>query len=275
MKIINIIEDSSVNDNLIAEHGLCFYIETEKHKLLIDTGASEATWKNASNLGIDLKAIDTVILSHGHYDHTGGVMSFVQKNSNAIIYIHKNAIYDYYNTKTGTEKYIGIDKSILNLNQLQLIESDLRIDNEISVFTGVTERINWPQSNLTLKRKIDGKLVQDNFSHEQYAVINSGNKSVLISGCAHNGIINILNRFKSIYGKDPDMVISGFHTNKATEFNPQDIAVIESIADKLSSMNTIFYTGHCTGEAAYKILANRMTNLYQIHSGLTITLGSQ
>lgn len=269
MKIINIIEDTTNNDDLIAEHGLSFYIETEKHKILIDTGASEATWKNAEKLGVDLNLIDIVFLSHGHYDHCGGVLSFCGKNEKAKIYIHENAKFDFYNIKSGKEKYIGINKNILNLKQLNFINSDYIIDNELSAFTNVVDRINWPTSNYSLKRKINNELIQDDFSHEQYVVINSDNKLILISGCAHNGIINILNKFNKIYGKYPDIVLSGFHMNKNENFNEEDFKLIEETAEKLAIMKTEFFTGHCTGYPAFCILSRKMQNLHLLHSGFS------
>ena len=72
MRIINLMENTKGAEGCVWEHGLSFYIETKKHKLLADTGASEAFLKNAVVLGIDLRRVDTVILSHGHYDHGGG-----------------------------------------------------------------------------------------------------------------------------------------------------------------------------------------------------------
>ncbi|WRK55771.1 MBL fold metallo-hydrolase [Coprobacillaceae bacterium CR2/5/TPMF4] len=89
MKIINLIEDTPGSSNCLYEHGLSFYIETKKHKILMDTGASDAFIKNATQLGIDLKQVDIVVLSHGHYDHSGGILSFVKINPNATIYIQK------------------------------------------------------------------------------------------------------------------------------------------------------------------------------------------
>ena len=79
-------EDTDGGNGCVYEHGLSFYIETKKHKLLLDTGASDATLKNAEKLGIDLTQVDTVILSHGHYDHSGGIMAFAKLNPTAKIY---------------------------------------------------------------------------------------------------------------------------------------------------------------------------------------------
>ena len=85
MKIINLIEDTQGTEGLHAEHGLSIYIETSRHKILVDTGASEKTWENAERLGVRPEEIDTVFLSHGHYDHSGGILSFSKINPNARI----------------------------------------------------------------------------------------------------------------------------------------------------------------------------------------------
>jgi 7,8-dihydropterin-6-yl-methyl-4-(beta-D-ribofuranosyl)aminobenzene 5'-phosphate synthase len=91
MKIITLVENTCGAENCIAEHGLSIYIETEKHKLLLDTGQTDAVVKNAEDLGIDLTAVDTVILSHGHYDHSGGILPFSELNHTAQIIMQKKA----------------------------------------------------------------------------------------------------------------------------------------------------------------------------------------
>ena len=65
MKIITLMEDTVGKEGALAEHGLCLYIETKHHKLLVDTGQSELTWENAKRLGVDLSKIDTIVISHG------------------------------------------------------------------------------------------------------------------------------------------------------------------------------------------------------------------
>lgn len=90
MKIINLVENTKKGECL-NEHGLSFYVETKKHKLLIDTGASDMFIQNAECLGVDLTQIDTVILSHGHYDHSGGLLPFAKLNPSAKIYLKDTA----------------------------------------------------------------------------------------------------------------------------------------------------------------------------------------
>lgn len=271
MKIINLIEDTKGVEKCYYEHGLSFYIETGKHKLLLDTGATAAFLDNAKELGIDLTKVDTVIISHGHYDHTGGILAFTSLNSNAKIYIQKSAQGSFYNYRNQEEKYIGMDKKIADLEQVVFLEGDLKIDEELSIFTNVTGRKLWPKGNEILKKKCNGEFLQDDFCHEQYLVVTEGEKSVLLSGCAHNGILNILDKYKELFCGSPTHVISGFHMMKKNEYTEEDTGMIEETAHILSKMDTLFYSGHCTGEYPLGVLKNIMgEKLTAIHSGETV-----
>lgn len=254
IRIQNLIEDIPGNNICLSEHGLSFYVETPNHKVLVDAGASEKFIENASKLNVDLTQVDVLVLSHGHYDHSGGIISFSAINPNARIYIHKNAADDYYSEKPDRTYYAGIDKEIAILPQTIKVSGDTRIDDELFIYTNVTGRRQWPQGNKKLKKLVDGELIQDEFNHEQYLVIKAERKEILMSGCAHNGILNILERYMEIEGHEPDVVISGFHMMKAGEYTEEEIDTIKQTAYELKAYKTRYYTGHCTGELAYEIM---------------------
>ena len=280
MKIITLVENTTQNMNLIAEHGLSIYIETAKHKLLVDTGSSDALLHNAQILGIDLTQVDTVILSHGHYDHSGGILPFAAINPHAKIYIQRKALANYYHG----ERYIGIDKEIASLPQVQLLDGDFKIDEELSLFTNVTGRRFWPKSNIGLTKRIcnvnsecetgqanDMQIPestyieqQDQFDHEQCLVSASGSERILLSGCAHNGILNLLDHYRMLYNSLPQIVISGFHMMKKTgEYTKEEVSIITQTAEELSKLDVKFYTGHCTGQPAYDMMKPIMGNKLQ------------
>lgn len=265
MKIITLVENTCGHEGCIAEHGLSLYIETEMHKLLLDTGQTDAVVKNAKILGIDLSAVDTVILSHGHYDHSGGIMPFSQINHTAQIIMQRKAAEPHYNG----ERYIGIDKAILDLPNVRLIDGDVRLDDELYLFGGITGRRCYPQGNCKLSRMENGEKVPDDFSHEQCLVIKQNGRHWLLSGCSHNGILNILDRYKEIFGNAPDYVLTGFHMmKKEGEHTDKEKAVITRTAQELSRMNTVFYSGHCTGIPAFELMKNIMGDqLKALHSG--------
>lgn len=252
MRIVNLIENIKGNPECDFEHGLSLYVETQKHKLLMDTGCSDKFLENAKRLSVQLENVDSVVLSHGHYDHGGGLLDFAKINSHARIYVRENAFLDFYHGKDENKRYIGLDKRISNLAQLYYVSGNMRMDKELFLFTNVTSRILWPSSNLELTVEKDGVLVQDDFSHEQYLVISQNGKNILISGCAHNGILNILEKYHQIFSKNPDVVISGFHMMKKSGYKQEDIDLIEKTAWKLKDYRTKFYTCHCTGEEPYE-----------------------
>lgn len=275
MKVTVLIENTRGERTCLAEHGLSFYIETAKHKLLADTGASNRFLQNAGTLKVDLREVDMAVISHGHYDHAGGLMDFAEINPKAEILIRSSAGGEFYHQNAEFEKYIGIAPKIMELPEVRLIENDQRIDEEIFLFGNVTKRRLWPSGNRELKVKKDGIFFQDDFQHEQYLVIeeNGEKKPVLFSGCAHNGILNILDRFEEIYKMEPAAVFSGFHMRKKSDYTREDIETIEEIGRELSRTRTRFYTGHCTGEIPFQVLRECMgEQLVYVHSGDEVIL---
>ena len=265
MRIVTLVENTCGHENCIEEHGLSIYIETEKHKLLLDTGQTDAVVKNAEVLGIDLSAVDTVILSHGHYDHSGGILPFSKLNLSAQIIMQRSAAEPHYNG----ERYIGIDNDILKLPNVRLIDGDMQLDDELFLFSGITGRRCYPQGNRKLSCLKEGVKTEDDFVHEQCLVIKQNGKRWLLSGCAHNGILNILDRYKELFDSYPDYVITGFHMMKREgEHTEEEKAVIIQTAHELAKMNTVFYSGHCTGISAFELMKQIMgSKLIALHSG--------
>ena len=90
MKLTAFSENTSVSESLEREHGLSVYIETADHHILFDTGAGCIFKSNAEKLGVDLSKVDLLVISHGHYDHGGGLRTFLEVNSHAKIFLHKS-----------------------------------------------------------------------------------------------------------------------------------------------------------------------------------------
>ncbi len=275
MKIINLIENTAGPSACETEHGLCFYIETDKHKLLMDTGASDLFLSNAEKLGIDLKKVDTVVLSHGHYDHGGGIAFLTSLNPDVKIFMQKTAGGDYYSIHQEEEepRYIGLSPEVKKLDQVIGLEGNYTIDDELSIFSNIPCGKPVPSSNHALKVKKDNTYAQDDFCHEQCLVIREKDKSVLLSGCAHHGILNILAEYRRLYGSDPEYVISGFHLMQKEGYSDEDIREILDTASELKTYKTRFYTGHCTGTKPYEVMKKILGDqLIYVHCGDEIRL---
>ena len=251
MRIINLVENELGDSGCEAAHGLSFYVETENHKLLFDSSPSDVVIRNAQKLGVNLGVVDTVILSHGHYDHSGGILPFVELNPRAKIYMQQNAGGEYY-AFDGEEqgfRYIGIDKKILSLPQVQLLKGDTKIDDELQVFTVDNRAFSLPSTNKRLRELCNGQYIQDEFHHEQNLLLTADGKKILFCGCAHNGILNVMETLERKFGNTmlPDLVIGGFHLMKRTEFSEADTAEVTEIANRLRACKAHFATCHCTG----------------------------
>lgn len=280
MRIINLVENEPGDTGCEAAHGLSFYVETENHKLLFDTSPGDVIIRNAQKLCIDLTAVDIVILSHGHYDHSGGILPFAELNPNAGIYMQHNAGGEYYSYRGPEEgfRYIGIDKKILDLPQVKLLKGDTKIDDGLQLFTVDKRAFPLPSTNRWLRELCDGQYIQDDFLHEQNLLLTAGEKKILFCGCAHNGILNVMETLKRRFGEQmmPDLVIGGFHLMKRTEYSESDSAEVAEIANRLKNYKAHFATCHCTGLPAFNQMKEIMGGqLTYVHSGDTVEVFSE
>ena len=272
MRIVNLVENTEGASGCAAAHGLSFYIETPSHRLLVDAGPSDLIIENAARLGVDLGTVDTVVLSHGHYDHSDGLPAFARMNPNARIFMRRTAAKKYMSVIGGLH-YIGMEPSIEHLPQVAWVDGCLDIDGELSLFGDIHGRRRWPGGNRSLLVEERGECTQDTFDHEQCLVIREGGRRVLLSGCAHSGILNILDRFAELYGGAPDAVISGFHMMKQGDHDEGERSDILATAEELMRLPTRFYTCHCTGLPAFDLMKSVMGDkLRYVHSGDIIEL---
>ncbi len=258
MKITALLENTTNRGNLIAEHGLALYIETEKHRILFDMGQTDAFAVNAKVLGVDLATADIAVLSHGHYDHGGGLGAFLKINSNAPVFVNRDAFLPHYN---GTEKYIGLDTSLEDNSRIVFTHDEYRICDGLTLCTcNKKERISRLGSG-ELFEKVGNSFIPDDFRHEQYLLIEENGKRVLISGCSHKGIVNIVKWFS------PDVLVGGFHFSKL----PTDGRLAEA-AECLAAYKTEYYTCHCTGTEQYGFMSGYMNRLHYISCGESVTV---
>nr|WP_274292778.1 MBL fold metallo-hydrolase [Clostridium perfringens] len=258
LRITTLVENTKISDEYENKHGLSFHIETEKHNILFDLGPKNTFLTNAKKLNINLEEVDIVVISHGHNDHGGGLEEFLKINNKAKVYIHKDAFNEYYSMAGIFKKYIGLDKELKKNPRIILTEGDMKIDDELYLFSVVENRHKVSKFNKVLYKRVDGMYLEDDFVHEQSLIITENNKNVLMGGCAHNDIRNIIDKAEVIIGKDLDYVISGFHIfNPSTGISESDL-FINTLGDNLNKRNTKFYTCHCTGMRAFKMLEEKL-----------------
>ena len=167
MKITTLLENKTTCDALRCEHGLSLYIETAKHKILFDSGASDAFWENAKALGIDLAQVDIAFLSHAHNDHCGGLLTFLRGNRTAKVYLQKEAFGDYYVVTPTKCAFIGLDPALHEYaDRFVMAEGVTKLDEELTLFSGIRTHELLSEANATLREKVGGDYPRDTFRHE-------------------------------------------------------------------------------------------------------------
>ena len=256
MKIVTLMENTACDAGLCAAHGLSLYIETPKHRILFDMGPDGRFIDNAEKLGVDLSAVDIAVLSHGHYDHGGGLRDFCEVNSRADIFIHNDAFGNFYALEKGKEpRYIGLDPELWELESRVIPTADfVKLDDELTLFSDEPEVFPALAASAKLRVETPDGLRPDPFTHEQNLLVTAWGKSALFAGCAHRGIVNILAGARERLGRLPDAVFGGFHFFELDPADAESGRLIEETGRALLEGDTVYYTGHCTGDYAYEKL---------------------
>lgn len=205
--------------------------------------------------------MDLCAISHGHDDHGGGLETFLQTNHTAPVYLSTDAFSDCF---AGT-KYIGLDKTLATHPQIRLVENVLRLDEQVTLLTKIPGDTLLPKANANL----NGPNGPDDFRHEMVMLVEEDGKLLLLGGCAHRGIVNILEYAKTVAGRYPDAVISGFHLAAGGRGDClADDDYLDALASRLMKTGAQFFSCHCTGEEALLKLQPRMPgHLVQLSTG--------
>ncbi|WP_312941166.1 MBL fold metallo-hydrolase [Oscillibacter sp.] len=276
MKITTLLENTSCRADVVHAHGLSQYVEMSTHKILFDMGPGPAIVDNARALGVDLTLVDTAVLSHAHDDHSGGLAAFLSINKTAQVYLSRAAMGDYYAMDSGKAPiFIGVPEEVkIYENRLTFTGDELEIDDTLRLFSDVKTTDYRSHANDKLKEKQGEEYAMDAFRHEQNLLICEDGKAVLLAGCSHRGVVNILRRAEELLGRSPDAVFAGFHLHNpgTNETEPQEL--VKSVGrELLARKSTVYYTGHCTGQEAFAILKEQMGNrLHYMTGGGTVVI---
>lgn len=247
-----------------AAHGLSLYVEMDDRRLLFDVGPDDTLFVNAQKLGIDLSEVDTVIISHGHYDHGGALTAFLEQNTRAKVYLQQQAFRLHESRTLPPYRNIGLDPALMQHPQVVLLDGDTDLDDTLHLFT-VTDRSLCPSTaNSNLYE--DG--APDPFLHEQNLLIR-GERPVLLMGCSHTGVLNILRKAPL----RPQVCIGGLHLYSPARGETVSPSLMDEIAVHLAAYEGLrIHTGHCTGQEACEYLSKTLPGLDYLHGGQSLTL---
>lgn len=227
IQITALVENTSADPRLGAEHGLSLYIETGAHHILFDMGQTALYAANARALGVDLAGVDLAVLSHGHYDHGGGLAHFLAANPGAPVYLSRYAFEPHYH---GSTKNIGLEPALAQNLRLRFTGETTPLGDGLTLYACNARPRRHDLGSFGLTTVRDGAFVAEDFRHEQYLLIEQAGKRVLISGCFHKGILDLVEWFR------PDVLVGGFHFSKL----PLD-ETLAGYARALDRSGTMFY----------------------------------
>ncbi|MDD3170128.1 MAG: MBL fold metallo-hydrolase [Eubacteriales bacterium] len=222
---VQILSENRTNDPAcLAEHGLSVYVEAGDRKILFDAGASDIYRKNAERMKVDLEKVDMVVISHGHYDHMGGVPSFCEGNKTAKVYIHEKAFEKTYGMENGIldkepcsiqwskQQYEKLNGRLILTKGVTWISDDIAVSGTIPIPDDYV-----PTETFFLKNE-DGSLSADCMEHEQFLSIRLRDKNgksrgiFVFSGCSHTGVIPCIQYAKSLFPGERIMgLLAGMH----------------------------------------------------------------
>jgi len=276
MKLTVLVDNNTLIDRyFLGEPGVCYFIETGNRKILFDVGYSDAFLTNARKLSIDMLGVDTVVLSHGHADHTWGLMPLVYLYTEGILEDHqvrKPALVTHPLTLSSKKLDGSLEigsaltkQTLSGYFDLALSREPMDITERL-VFLGEIERTNDFEAQRPLGTTGDSGIEEEDFLFDDSALAyKSETGLVIITGCSHAGICNIVEHAKKVCNDDRVVdIIGGFHL-----LDPPVEQLQGTVAYLKGLHLPVLHACHCT-DLKSKIALSAVADLEEVGVGLTL-----
>ena len=251
MRITTLSENTAGKEpkGLLGEYGLSVLIESDDQKVLFDTGQKIAAVRNAEILGVDLGDVEKIVLSHGHFDHTGGLKSVLEKTGEIEIIASPDIFQDKFAKRKKSVIPIGIPHSKDELEAAGArfnLREDPTVIGKITVTGLIEQKTSYETIDEAMCVKRDDEIVKDELRDDQALALNTDEGLFVILGCAHRGMINTIEQARKITGKeDVYGVIGGTHLVAA------DKVQMDETVKRLKEYDLqLLGVSHCTGPKA-------------------------
>ena len=278
MRVTVLMENSTPSSRLAARHGLSLWLELDDgRRVLFDMGPNDGFLANARSLGVDVTEADLAVVSHGHYDHGGGLGAFLAACGDAgrdvPVYVREHAFEEHVSGTPERHHAIGLDPALATDPRVRPTGERCDLGGGLALFSTARRAHPTARSNGRLMERRDGALVPDRFLHEQSLIVREGDRLTLVSGCSHGGVLNLMDVAEELAGAPLTSVVAGFHLMDPSGGTVEDEGLTRSLARELAARPARYFTCHCTGTDAFALLRDELGGrVSYLHVGSRVTL---